>query len=294
MRRWIRYSLWCLLLGVILLAGGLGVSYWRYLQLIKPSVGWNSEGQVVLRGELTPQLLQMFKVFEETHDLRHQHLLVRSPGGLALVGMEIGRMVHSLQMDVEVDAFCVSSCANYIFTAGRHKYLRHDSGLIFHGGNLQANMAEKRADKSRWGKARHEAAIVAFSEEDQRLLREMLPPSTAQVPPSEREQELAFFRHLGVNPLITIYGQLGEYRQAYETAHHIGFHYTMVDLSKFGVTNVHFLGEGEWRPHTNPYDGSPYWVKVDTEQLREYSRDYGIDWGGVDGDSADSSQSNNR
>src|SRR5690606_21674381 len=126
--KWLRYWLWVLLLAAALLAAGIGVKYWRYSQLMSPYVGLNTEGHVVLRGHLTPALLQEFKVFEQTHDLQHRRLLVRSPGGLALVGLEIGRLVHELQMDVEVNEFCASSCANYIFTAARRKYVRHNSG----------------------------------------------------------------------------------------------------------------------------------------------------------------------
>ncbi|HEY7886244.1 MAG TPA: hypothetical protein VIC08_14965 [Cellvibrionaceae bacterium] len=276
--RRLKYTLWLLLLAVTLLAVGVGVNYWHYHQLTAPYVGFNAAGELVLRGQLTPQLLQQFTTFEQSHDLRHRRLRVKSPGGLTMVGMRIGVLVHKLQMDVEVDEFCVSSCANFIFTAARKKYVRHNSGLIFHGGSLQENMEEKRADKSLWGETRHEASVVPLSVADQQLLRELLPaPPKGQAPKLEREQEMDFFRYLGVNPLITIYGQLGSYQQAYETTHHIGFHYTIADLEKFGVTEVHFLGEGVWRPHTNPYDGSPYWVKVDEEILRDYSRRYGLE-----------------
>jgi len=207
-------------------------------------------------------------MLERNTEFEGRRLIVRSSGGLIVVGVAIGEVVYKYNMDVEVNEFCVSACANYIFTAGNNKYVRHDSGLIFHGGMLQKNMKEKYAVSTEFENVIHEASVSPYSDKEREMLVEYSNFEYDQIDGYENELaiETNFFDMVGVNQYITIYGQLGEYASQY-SSNHIGFHYTISDLKKFGVNNVNFLGEGDWRPHTNPYNGSPYWVKVDESIL---------------------------
>lgn len=68
-----------------------------------------------------------------------RRVVVTSRGGDVLSGLMFAEWIHSRGMDVEVRGICASSCANYVFAAGRRKTLAAGSLLIWHGGAFQQN-----------------------------------------------------------------------------------------------------------------------------------------------------------
>lgn len=60
-------------------------------------------------------------------------LKVRSVGGDSEDAMRMGGFIHDKQLDLEVEAGCASSCANYLFPAARHKTIPAGAVLGFHG-----------------------------------------------------------------------------------------------------------------------------------------------------------------
>ena len=64
-------------------------------------------------------------------------LAITSPGGSVYWGIKIGEVVYENAWDVRVLGLCVSSCANYIFPAGRNKVIE-DGGIVgWHGSARQ-------------------------------------------------------------------------------------------------------------------------------------------------------------
>lgn len=63
-------------------------------------------------------------------------IIVDSGGGDAEIGLQIGEIISSANIEIEVQGICVSSCANYIFTAGKHKIL--NKGIVGFHGNMTA------------------------------------------------------------------------------------------------------------------------------------------------------------
>jgi hypothetical protein len=63
-----------------------------------------------------------------------QTVHLRSPGGDVASAIEIARDIHRQSMDVVVDGSCFSSCANYLFIAGRSKKVVNGGALLLHGG----------------------------------------------------------------------------------------------------------------------------------------------------------------
>jgi hypothetical protein len=130
-------------------------------------------------------------------------------------------------MDVIIKDVCMSSCANYIFTAGNNKYLQPYSVLMWHGSSWQPNLDEK-----------YKQGIELFVR--------------------WREKEVAFFDKIGVNYRITVYGIEHKYsfwqRFKAKVFKDIidGFDYSIMDMEKFGITNIHVAGDKwNWRQHTN-------------------------------------------
>lgn len=60
-------------------------------------------------------------------------LVIDSPGGEVEAGIELGRWVHRNRLDILVEGRCLSSCANYVFTAGHHKIVRPGGIVAWHG-----------------------------------------------------------------------------------------------------------------------------------------------------------------
>lgn len=70
-------------------------------------------------------------------------LIVRSQGGSLLEGVRIGSLIVDRKLSVEVDGYCLSSCANNLFLAGHTKRLRAGAVLGFHGS---MNLSQKQIE----------------------------------------------------------------------------------------------------------------------------------------------------
>ena len=59
------------------------------------------------------------------------------------------------------------------------------------------------------------------------------------------------YRELGVNPVISSYGQIGAYEDVYKSYKNGGFTYRLDSLRRLGVSNI-VLKQGEWHPERHP------------------------------------------
>lgn len=67
-------------------------------------------------------------------------LFLDSKGGDAEEGVLLANKLLPYQMTVIVDGFCASSCANYLFTAGKNKEIRR--GWVGYHGNMTAALSQ--------------------------------------------------------------------------------------------------------------------------------------------------------
>lgn len=85
---------------------------------------------VVVTGEIDSKSPKIFAdAMKES--IRRIHL--RSGGGDTAAAMEIGREIHRRGLDVIIDGICASSCANYLFVAGKKKSVVAGGYLLLHG-----------------------------------------------------------------------------------------------------------------------------------------------------------------
>jgi hypothetical protein len=168
---------------------------------------------------------KLIRLYMET-PIKPETLIMSSEGGNVMNGIELGEWVYDTGLVVVVDGVCASSCANYVFTAGRQKGLKKDSVIIWHGSSWQQDADElyRQGDPS----------VIEW-----------------------RQREVGFFEKIGVDHQITIYGlnryPFRTYLGAIMTANPIeGFDYSIEDMAKFGVTNVYEIeGEWDWRAYTD-------------------------------------------
>ncbi|MGL4284014.1 hypothetical protein [Eubacterium aggregans] len=104
-------------------------------------------------------------------------LVLNSPGGEINIGMDLGEWVYNHGLDVEIKNTAFLSAANYVFTAGRNKYLHKDSMVGWHSGVTQDN-----------DNFFMKLLMKNYLEEGQ-------------------TREKAFFEKIGVDQQSTIYGQ---------------------------------------------------------------------------------------
>jgi hypothetical protein len=154
----------------------------------------------------------------DTAEIKPELLRITSSGGDVNLGMDLGEWVFGHHLDVEIVGYCFSSCANYVFLAGRTKVLNPDSILLWHGGSLQ--------------KGNEEELVRLAGERGKEYFD------------SWRKREDAFFRTIHIDQRILTYGQTASHVKLPGTA--VGYDYSVEDMAKFGVINV-VEKTGNWR-----------------------------------------------
>ena len=87
--------------------------------------------EIIFRNEISEQTVSRF--IEENKTSHARTLVIDSAGGEVEAGIKLGQWLHSRGMDVTVKGVCLSSCANYVFTAGKHKTVLPGSVVAWHG-----------------------------------------------------------------------------------------------------------------------------------------------------------------
>jgi len=144
---------------------------------------------------------------------------ISSRGGDVNLGMDLGEFIFDNNLDVHVQKYCLSSCANYVFTSGKLKILGKNSVIGFHGG---AN--SQSFDNSMLEKLPEEERMRAF-----RALKLYLK--------SIRDRESHYYNKIGVDNRIVYLGQNAEYTK-YEKNGYSGWYYSVGALNKLGVNNI--------------------------------------------------------
>lgn len=147
---------------------------------------------------------------------------INSIGGDVRNAMEIGDYIYKNGLSVDVRSVCASACANYIFPAGKEKYLGNDSYLLWHGG---INSPER------------EVVISGnISKNDFFSLQEIK---------ELKKDDIKFYRKIGVGFKLSFCPQLNpDYRDKFPEK---WFSYSPGDMKKFGITNIHYANSAsQW------------------------------------------------
>ncbi len=144
-------------------------------------------------------------------------LILNSAGGEINIGMDLGEWVYDHSLDVEIKNIAFSSAANYVFTAGKTKYLHKDSMVGWHGGVTQDN---------------DNLLMTLFM---QKYLKD------------GKERETAYFKKIGVDQQSTVYGLREEFDKYSEKENYVGWTYSLEAMEQLGIKNI-VLMDGEWAP----------------------------------------------
>lgn len=246
--------------------------------------GVTPEGFVALKNEL------------ENSIFTPRSIIVNSGGGNLLAGMAIGKLVTEHQLDVHINGLCNSACANFIFPSGKSKSLTSNSIVMYHGNSLQEKQqhlrqalravngdAKKLPDDIDLGIIGKEVA-TRFHHQDERSLNTTktsdsqntnlaaihqylgFPPNLNVLESIEFQDhiELELYKTWGIDHKIGVYGQIGEYRDIYQSYQYDGFYYSLEDMERMGIKGIRIKGQKEWAPEKNPQISTYY--KVDLKK----------------------------
>ncbi|MFB6285349.1 MAG: hypothetical protein ABEK03_02060 [Candidatus Bipolaricaulia bacterium] len=123
-----------------------------------------------------------FSQMEAMFDGAVDTLVITSQGGRVAPGVRIGELVLQEKLDVIVERYCLSSCANYIFLASQPKVIRQ--GIVGFHGNITHSIRQAGGPEAR---AEQMASQTPRSQEElASLLRERI------------EMEQSLIRRIGV------------------------------------------------------------------------------------------------
>ncbi|MCG2594369.1 hypothetical protein LZ009_16445 [Ramlibacter sp. XY19] len=134
-------------------------------------------------------------------------IVITSPGGLVAPALDMAQAIHARGLAVEVPATCLSSCANYVFPAGRRKLLGRPDAVGWHG-NMAHVLWLQQSGQASWSDAElAQARLLARREAD-------------------------FYRAIGVDGYVAWFGKL--------PPHAVDEFYYLApeDLVRFGIGDV--------------------------------------------------------
>lgn len=196
---------------------------------------------ILVQGAISSSTADEFLSAIESHDVNR--VLITSGGGHVEAAIRMATAIHKRGMDVEVFGPCFSSCANYIFPAGRNKSIT-GLGIVGWHGNIQHLLYLHRiGERPISGDWLNDVKRLAALEE-------------------------AFFKTIGVDSFVCWVGKLPPYKVF--NNYFLGAD----DMAKFGITNVTVRQDYALSDlHTHNAKGveNVRFIQVDWETLRRPS-----------------------
>jgi hypothetical protein len=189
-----------------------------------------SENELTYVGDMNADANQRLFALYESLEKKPAVLAIRSRGGDVVPGMELGSWVHAHKLDVKVMEFCLSSCANYVFTAGTRKIVSSLAMVGFHGGLSSMDFTVGGSDKAKYDAMTKDAQAAYMAE-----IRKGIQPIL--------DRESAFFKSIGVRQDITTWGQQPRFDKVVAD----GWTFTQEDFRHFGVDGIEVINP-PWTP----------------------------------------------
>jgi len=168
-------------------------------------------------------------------------LVISAGGGDTVEGRHVGRWVRDMALVVEVDVICFSSCADYVFPAGRARVIRPDAFVGWHGNERQFEVLAARTGVSVADQLANVPPADVAPGPRAAFVQEAL-RSIAAI----QKDEAAFYASLGLKDAFAVcaVGDVLEKRPGY--AGQIGWGFSLADMARLGLANTVYLGEGRY------------------------------------------------
>jgi len=208
--------------------------------LLVPAAAWADtdtlvylqKEEIAYVGELSAAAnKQVIEVYERA-DPKPKWLAIRSGGGEIGVGMALGEWIADHNLGVRVLEYCLSSCANYVFTAAHKRVVSNFAVIGYHGGANSATFANELPPSA--------------SSEERLASSDALDAYIAKVAPREH----LFFDKLGINPRIVLLGQFPEVEKVMgvDSRSDVAcWTYSLTGFHLLGIDNIEVVN-GPWVP----------------------------------------------
>lgn len=179
------------------------------------------DNKILYEGSLTEDANLKLASLLEKNAGSIEWISITSKGGEVNTGMDLAEIIFKNKLGVEVIDYCLSSCANYVFSSASKRRISNHAVIGFHGGTT--GMAEVAED-----------TLKKLPEAQQKAVRAQFEQYLKAA--SSREEH--FFKMIGVNQKITYLGQNPRYQQELNSGDFSGWYYDLGDLEKLGVGNI--------------------------------------------------------
>jgi hypothetical protein len=200
---------------IVVMQAGHGL----FLVLFMPSVHAADTGYVAYySGPINVQRNNEF--FARVKDRKISRLRITSSGGEVEAGVALGRWIFENRVDVHVEDYCLSSCANYVFPAARYKTVKQGAIVAWHGNYhhlLQTGLwhDDVPVRMQRTNESREQATNHVFKQVKKLVAIEQ-----------------DFFQYIGVDEYLCWIGK----QDPYNAPNY--YFMSATDMARFGIDNV--------------------------------------------------------
>jgi hypothetical protein len=205
---------------------------------------WLDEDRVHYRGQISAEdNKKLMRLYQQAKS-KPKRLVIQSGGGNIDLGMDLADFVIQQKLDVEVPDFCFSSCANYVFVAGKTKWLGENAVLGWHGNAASARWLDEDID----------AMVKNLEGEERQQQWQKLRLHYDQVIQKAAQREALLYQQLGVDPTLLTIGLQPELRAVAEQQRYRGWTFNSSVLNQLGVKSINSGTEGKegWQPKLHP------------------------------------------
>lgn len=181
-----------------------------------------TEDKILHFGKIDKTTAKKFKNYLTSSGNNKKTLFISSQGGDMESALDISDLILSNEIDVNIQDYCLSACANYILPAAHRATIGKDSILGWHG-SLQARQIRINGNFTN----SHE-----FAQKNSSFAR-------------LQARESAFYKKVNVSEKLPICGldQIDEK----SNPNILVYYYKSNDLKSFGLRNIYFEDEAAWQ-----------------------------------------------
>lgn len=191
-------------------------------------------------------------------------LVIRSGGGDTIAGRHVGRWVQRMGLVVEVEQICFSSCADYVFPAGRARVIRANAFVGWHGNERQ--MAILSARRGTTVEQEIERLLpAALVRDEPAKARDFVTQLASSWRTTTLPDEQAFYRGLGIDDAFAVCA-VGDVLDPRSTPRSRGWGFSLADMARLGMPNTVYLGDGVYEQDSTGF--RTYLVAITADECR--------------------------
>jgi ATP-dependent protease ClpP protease subunit len=190
------------------------------------------DGKIHYEGDITQGKNKKF--FDLSKKSQTHDIYINSGGGDIEQGMALGDFIYNKEMNVYITHYCFSSCANYVFTSGKNKFISEHALIGYHGGAYSFTIDQFLISEENYLKRKlTKQEVIDYTKKYSDYINRI------------KVEQDDFYSKRHINKKIASLGA-----NAYpnvDITYDLAY-YTILDFNRLGVHNIHVVGGGSWTP----------------------------------------------